>query len=68
MKTQQKKQSALYTKTQVRFNASMLLQLAIEDFMREKGVSKGEAIETFLLGSVTLKERMGKIESFHGEQ
>jgi len=58
--------SVLEKKTQVRFNASVKLQLAIEAYMEKKGVTKGAVIEEFLLGSKVLQKEIQNIVKLYG--
>jgi len=52
-------------RTQVRFYCPVLLEQAIERYMKKKGVKKGEAIEEFLMGSETLQKEMEEIRKFY---
>lgn len=52
-------------KRQVRFHCKVSLIMAIERYMQQKGVTKGKAIESFLLGSETLKNIMEEVEKEH---
>jgi len=60
-----REKSVLDERTQIRFNCEVKLSLAIERYMKRKGVSKGKAIEEFLIGSKTLQEEVKKVEELY---
>jgi len=57
--------TALDKRTMVRSYIPIKLELAIEAYMKRKGIKKGEAIEEFLMGSETLKQEVEKIEKLY---
>lgn len=56
-----KEQNVLDKRTQIRFQATVVLEMAIERFMKNKKISKSKAVEQFLLGSETLQEEIREI-------
>lgn len=52
-------------RTLVRIYLPLKLELAIDKFMAKKGINKGQAIESFLLGSETLQKEVEEVEAFY---